>query len=193
MVNLNELRGIPLSSEPMVKTGNIDEFGRIIRTASALEKNKRLYTIEADEKPRLIFDEHSESWKVQSGNQKYTLFDEKQGLAHFKDTNGEPVYYDSRIPVKEGEEPYREEVDGKMIIKFGPDHKYTMPAESENGDMYDQMRYERGGTITVAASREMYEQNKSQTSLNVAKTPLGYATRSNKFLKGIRIGKGHEL
>lgn len=153
MVNLAELRGIPLSSEPILKSGNVDEFGRVLRTSSAPEKNKRLYTIKTDEKPQLIFDEHSESWKVQSGNKRYTLFDEKQGLAHFRDTNGQPIYYDSRIPVKEGEEPYREEVDGKMIIKFGPNHKYTMPAESETGEMYDQMRYEKGGTITVAVSK----------------------------------------
>lgn len=181
MVNLNKLRGIPLPSKPTSHTVNINEFGQIIGWSPM---KQRLFTIEKNEKPQLIFDEHSESWQVQCGNKRYTLFDEKLGLAHFKDTDGQPIYYDSRIPVKEGEEPYREEVNGKMIIKFGPDHKYTMPAESENGEMYDQMRYEKGCTVTVAISKEKYEENESQSSLNVTRTPLGYATKSHKLLKG---------
>lgn len=79
----------------------------------------------------------------------YPLFDEKGGLSEFVDTEGHSISYDSRIPVKEGEEPILEEVEGKHIIKFGKNHEYRIPLESANGEYYSQMKHENGGTINI--------------------------------------------
>lgn len=168
MVNLNQLRGIPFETNklPSASSGNFDKYGRVIRSALAPCKDKTVHIVTSDAKPQLIFDQDCEEWKVKCGEKIFPLFDEKQGLTGFQDDKGKRIHYDHRIPVKEGEEPYKEVIDGKTVIKFGPDHRYTMPYESKNGETYEQMKYEKGGTVGVYKSKESYDRrNSSQISI----------------------------
>lgn len=129
---------------------SIDEFGNIVGVAD----NKHYYVIEDGNLPQLFFDENTSSYKVKCGTQVYPLFDEKSGMSRFKNSSGETIGYDTRIPVKKGEEPIKFEENGKQMLKFGPEHKYVMPYESQNGEVYTQMKYEQGGTINIAFNNE---------------------------------------
>ena len=129
---------------------SIDEYGNIVGATD----DKHYYVIENGISPQLFFDEKTSSYKVKCGIQIYPLFDEKNGMSRFKNSNGEQIGYDTRIPVKEGEEPIKFEENGKQMLKFGPNHKYIMPYESQNGEVYTQMKYEQGGTINIAFDNE---------------------------------------
>lgn len=142
---LRQLRGLETTSE---HRACFDEFGRIIRENKP-KKNKITYQVENDAKIELVLDEHTKTCMVKCQNKMYPLFDEQNGKAEFVDNTGKTIDYDSRIPVKEGEEPIREEINGKSIIKFGKNHEYTIPFESQNGEYYTQMKYEKGGTINI--------------------------------------------
>lgn len=142
--NLRQLRGL----EPIHEQAHFDEYGRIIRENKP-KKNKTTYQVEDNAKIELMLDEQTKTCMVKCQDKTYPLFDEQNGMAEFIDSKGNPIYYDSRIPVKEGEEPIREEIDGKQIIKFGKNHEYTIPFESQNDEYYTQMKYEKGGTINI--------------------------------------------
>lgn len=129
---------------------SIDEYGNI----TGINDCKHYYVIENGISPQLFFDEKDHFYKVKCGTHIYPLFDEKYGMSRFKNQDGEIIGYDTRIPVKKGEEPIKFEKDGKQMLKFGPDHKYIMPYESQNGEVYTQMKYEQGGTINIAFHNE---------------------------------------
>lgn len=142
---LRQLRGLEAKNEHTV---HIDEFGMIIRENKP-KKDKITYQVENGAKIELMLDEQTKTCVVKCQGKTYPLFDEQNGMAEFVDSTGKAIYYDSRIPVKAGEEPIREEIDGKSIIKFGKNHEYTIPFESQNGEYYTQMKYEKGGTINI--------------------------------------------
>ncbi len=126
----------------------VNEYGEIIRT-NVKKSEKSSYQISDNIQPELFFDEKEKCYKVKCGTAVYPLFDEEKGLSHFMNSKGEEVYYDSRIPVKDGEEPILSKINGKYMLKFGPDHKLLMPYESRNGEIYSQMKHEYGGTINI--------------------------------------------
>lgn len=170
---LRQLRGL----EPIKESkAHFDEYVRIIRENKP-QKDKTTYQVEDGAKIELVLDEQTKTCMVRCQDKTYPLFDEQNGLAEFVDSTGKPIFYDSRIPVKEGEEPIREEIDGRHIIKFGKNHEYTIPFESQNGEYYTQMKYEKGGTINIDFPRQtgfMNELNKlkSETNNDVSTTMI---------------------
>ena len=148
-----------------------NQYGQIHRTDKPY-KDKKTYTIEEGAELEFVLDEYSKTCMVKCQDKLYPLFDEKNGKAEFVDTDGYAVYYDARIPVKEGEEPIREEIDGKSVVKFGKNHEYTIPFASENGEYYTQMKYETGGTINIPFPGQKgfeIEENKEQNDAWVAR------------------------
>ena len=127
---------------------SFDQYGRIHRTDKPY-KDKKTYTIEEGAELEFVLDEYSKTCMVKCQDKLYPLFDEQNGLAQFVDSRGNSIHYDARIPVKEGEEPIREEIDGKSVIKFGKNHEYSIPFSSQNGEYYHQMKYEAGGSINI--------------------------------------------
>ncbi|MBE6448227.1 MAG: hypothetical protein E7018_02890 [Alphaproteobacteria bacterium] len=144
----NQLRQLRRLEPLDVPKTHFDEYGRIIRENKP-KKNKITYQVEDDAQIELMLDEQTKTCMVKCKDKTYPLFDEQNGMAEFVDSKGNLIYYDTQIPVKEGEEPIREEIDGKHIIKFGKNHEYTIPFESQNGEYYTQMKYEKGGTINI--------------------------------------------
>jgi len=125
-----------------------NQYGQIHRTDKPY-KDKKTYTIEEGAELEFVLDEYSKTCMVKCQDKLYPLFDEQNGLAQFVDSRGNSIHYDARIPVKEGEEPIREEIDGKSVIKFGKNHEYSIPFASENGEYYSQMKYETGASINI--------------------------------------------
>ena len=126
------------------------------------KKNKITYQVQDNAKIELMLDEQTKTCMVKCQDRTYPLFDEQNGMAEFIDSKGNLIYYDSRIPVRKGEEPIKEEIDGRHIIKFGKNHEYTIPFESQNG--------EKGGTINIDFPRQtgfMNELNKLKSETNV--------------------------
>ena len=132
----------------------IDKYGRALTVNVYIpQKDKEIYTIEKGAELEFVLDEQRKTCMIRCQDKLYPLFDEKNGHAEFIDTDGNSVYYDNRIPVKEGQEPILEELEGKYIIKFGKNHAYHIPYESENGEIYTQMKYDKGSTINISSPR----------------------------------------
>ncbi|MBE6444699.1 MAG: hypothetical protein E7019_01375 [Alphaproteobacteria bacterium] len=96
---IQQLRGLELVEEPKAR---FDEYGRIIRKNKP-KKNKTIYQVEDGAKIELVLDEQTKTCMVKCQDRTYPLFDEQNGKAEFVDSKGNPIYYDSRIPVREGE------------------------------------------------------------------------------------------
>jgi len=126
-----------------------NQYGQRHRTDQP-QKDKEIYTIEKGAELEFVLDEQTKTCMIKCKDKFYPFFDEKGGQAEFVDTEGYSIQYDTRIPVKEGEEPILEEQEGKHIIKFGKNHEYQVPFASVNGEYYTQMKYENGGTINIS-------------------------------------------
>ncbi len=127
---------------------DFDEYGRI-KNQNQKQKNKTTYQIASDATLNLVLDEQNKTCQILCEGKLYPLFDEKNGLAEFVDQQGNLMHYDKRISIKPGQEPIVEIVNGRELIKFGPNHEYKIPFASENGEYYTQMKYETGETINI--------------------------------------------
>jgi len=127
------------------------KYGERINPNSGKKRgNKIIHQVIDGAQIELVLDEQTKTWMAKCQDKLYPVFTKENGLATFEDSTGHQIYYDSRIPVKEGEEPIREGTNEEnSMIKFGPNHEYEMPFSSQNGEYYTQMRYENGRTINI--------------------------------------------